>query len=183
MLLNILDSVYGFFFCPDQGELAYPVHHMVLETTFGNQGSELSSATIIPHMTLVAGLTRSEDKLSLKPDGVYGFCIGGRKSCLCMEGSCIVCTQHVTKYWLYLVECYLSFVLKKATHSVEHGRVLNEVTVSRTTCLDFPSTCTMFFPFRKPLDRYPTPSSASNPLPSSLVHASTAHDLRRRSLR
>ena len=27
------------FFCPDQGELAYPAHHLVLETTSWNQGS------------------------------------------------------------------------------------------------------------------------------------------------
>ena len=43
---------------PDQGEPAYPVHHMVLETTSRNQGSELSSATMIPQMTVVADLTR-----------------------------------------------------------------------------------------------------------------------------
>ena len=43
-------------FCPDQGELAYPVHHMVLETTSQNQGSELSGSTMIPPMTVVADL-------------------------------------------------------------------------------------------------------------------------------
>jgi hypothetical protein len=40
------------FFGPDQGELAYPVHHMALETTSRNQGSELSGATMIPQMTV-----------------------------------------------------------------------------------------------------------------------------------
>ena len=45
----------------DQGELAYPVHHMVLETTSRNQGSELSGATMTPQMTAAAALTRSGD--------------------------------------------------------------------------------------------------------------------------
>ena len=48
-------------FGPDQGELAYPAHHMVLETTSRNQSSELSGATMIPQMTVVADLTRSGD--------------------------------------------------------------------------------------------------------------------------
>jgi hypothetical protein len=39
-----------FFFGPDQGELAYPAHHMVLETTSRNQGSELSGAAMIAEM-------------------------------------------------------------------------------------------------------------------------------------
>ena len=30
------------FFGPDEGELVYPTHHVVLETTSRNQGSELS---------------------------------------------------------------------------------------------------------------------------------------------
>ena len=47
------------FFCPDQGEVAYPTHHLVLETTFRNQGS-VSGATMIPQMTVVADLTRGE---------------------------------------------------------------------------------------------------------------------------
>ena len=42
-------------YCPDQVELAYPAHHMVFETTSCNQGSELSSSTMIPQMTVVAG--------------------------------------------------------------------------------------------------------------------------------
>jgi cytidylate kinase len=49
------------FFGPDQDELAYSAYHMVLETTSWNQGSELSSSTMIPRMTVVADLTRSED--------------------------------------------------------------------------------------------------------------------------
>ena len=49
-----------FFFSPDQGELVYPVHHMVLETTSQNQGSELSGATMIPEMTVVGDPTRSK---------------------------------------------------------------------------------------------------------------------------
>ena len=48
------------FFGLDQGELVYPVHHMVLETTSWNQGSEPSGATMIPKMTVVADLTHSE---------------------------------------------------------------------------------------------------------------------------
>ena len=47
--------------------LAYPVHHMVPETTSQNQVSEPSNATMIPQMTMAADLTRSEDLLSLKP--------------------------------------------------------------------------------------------------------------------
>ena len=50
-----------FFFGPHQGELPYPVHHMVLETKPRNQGSEVSGATMLPQMTVVADLTRSED--------------------------------------------------------------------------------------------------------------------------
>ena len=52
---------HNFFFGPDQGELAYPVHHMVLETTPRNQGSELSGATMILQTTVVADLTRNEE--------------------------------------------------------------------------------------------------------------------------
>ena len=33
---------FFFFLSPDQDELAYPVHHTVLETTSRNPGSELS---------------------------------------------------------------------------------------------------------------------------------------------
>ena len=54
-------SVLFFFFGSDQDELAYPVHHMVLETTSRNRGSEPSGATMIPHLTVVADLTRNED--------------------------------------------------------------------------------------------------------------------------
>ena len=63
-----------FFFGPERDELAYPVHHMVLETTSRDQGSELSSAAMIPHMTVVADLTRHEDWLSLKPGYAVGDC-------------------------------------------------------------------------------------------------------------
>ena len=42
-----------------QGGGGYPAHHMVLETTSRNQGSELSGAAMIPQMTVVADLTRS----------------------------------------------------------------------------------------------------------------------------
>ena len=38
----------GFIFGPDQDELAHPAHHMVLETTSWNQGSELSNSAMIP---------------------------------------------------------------------------------------------------------------------------------------
>ena len=50
-----------FFLCPDQDELAYLAHKMVLETTSRDEGSELSGATVIPQMTVVADLTGSED--------------------------------------------------------------------------------------------------------------------------
>ena len=51
---NTHDHIHYFFFSsfgPDQDELAYPAHHMVLETTSRNQDSELSSSTMIPQMT------------------------------------------------------------------------------------------------------------------------------------
>ena len=44
------------------------------QVTPWNQGSELSSATRIPQMTVVADLTRSEDELSLKPGDAVGDC-------------------------------------------------------------------------------------------------------------
>jgi hypothetical protein len=46
-----------------------------------NQRSELSSATMIPQMTVVADLTRSEDWLSLKPGDAVGDCHARRPSC------------------------------------------------------------------------------------------------------
>ena len=61
-------SLYG----PHQDELAYPVHHMVPETTSQNQVFEPSNATMIPQMTLAADLTHSEDLLSLKPGQAMG---------------------------------------------------------------------------------------------------------------
>ena len=57
-----------------KGELAYPVHQMALETTFRDQGSELSSDPMIPQMAVVADLTRSADELSLKPGDAVGDC-------------------------------------------------------------------------------------------------------------
>ena len=39
-----------------------------------NQGSELSSSMMIPQMTVVADLTRSEDELSLTADYAVGKC-------------------------------------------------------------------------------------------------------------
>ena len=44
---------------PDQDELADPARHLVLVTTSRNQGSELSSSTIIPQMTVVADLNKA----------------------------------------------------------------------------------------------------------------------------
>ena len=38
---------------PDEDELAYPAHQVVLKTTPRNQGSELSSSTMILEMTVV----------------------------------------------------------------------------------------------------------------------------------
>ena len=52
-----------FFFVSDQDEPAQPAHFTVLEVTPRDQGSELSSATMILQMTVVADLTRSEDEL------------------------------------------------------------------------------------------------------------------------
>ena len=65
------------FFVPR--ELAYPAHHMVLDTRSRKQGSELSGATMIPQMTAVADLTRSEDLLSLKPGYAVGDCHAHRR--------------------------------------------------------------------------------------------------------
>ena len=62
------------FFGSDQDELAYPAHCMALEITPRNQGSERSSATMIPQMAAVADLTRNEDWLSLKPGDAVGDC-------------------------------------------------------------------------------------------------------------
>ena len=61
-------------FGPDQDELAYPVLHMVPETTSQKHGSELSKAPMIPQMTVATDLTRSEDELSLKPGYAAGDC-------------------------------------------------------------------------------------------------------------
>ena len=46
------------FFIPEQDELAYPAHHVVLVTNSRNRGAELSGATMIPQMTVVADLTQ-----------------------------------------------------------------------------------------------------------------------------
>ena len=46
----------------------------VQATPPGNQGSGLSSATMIPQMTVVVDLTRSGDLLSLKPGYAVGDC-------------------------------------------------------------------------------------------------------------
>ena len=58
------------FGVPDD-ELAYPAHHVVLKTT----PPELSSATMIPLMTVVADLTGGEDWLSPKPGHAVGDCM------------------------------------------------------------------------------------------------------------
>ena len=47
----------------DQDELAWPAHCMVLETSSGNQGSELSSSMMIPQMTVVADLACTKEAL------------------------------------------------------------------------------------------------------------------------
>ena len=39
---------------PNQDKLAYPMHHMVPETTRHKQGSKQSNATMIPQMTAAA---------------------------------------------------------------------------------------------------------------------------------
>ena len=57
------DELLFLFVGPDQDELVSPAHHMVVETTSRDQGSELSSSTMIPQMTVVADVTRSEDWL------------------------------------------------------------------------------------------------------------------------
>ena len=46
----------------------------VSTVTSRDQGSELPGATMIPQMTVVADLTRSEDWLSLKPGDAVGDC-------------------------------------------------------------------------------------------------------------
>jgi hypothetical protein len=69
-----LVSFLVFFFGPDQHELAYPAHRMVLKTTSGNQGSGPPSSTTFPQMTVAADLTRSEDDLSLIPGDAVGDC-------------------------------------------------------------------------------------------------------------
>ena len=58
----------------DQDELAYSVHHKVLETTSQKHGYELSNALMIPQMTVATHLKRSEDELSLKPGCAAGDC-------------------------------------------------------------------------------------------------------------
>ena len=83
------DADWQFFFGPDQDELAYPAQHKGLETTFRNQGSELSNATMIPQMTAVTDLTRSEDELSLKPVYAVGDCHAFRLPWVQMQiGNC-----------------------------------------------------------------------------------------------
>jgi hypothetical protein len=52
-------NAYSFFFL-SRPKMSWRAHRMVLETTSRNQGSGLSSATMIPQMTVVADLTRSE---------------------------------------------------------------------------------------------------------------------------
>ena len=66
MLAKSTGSDY-LFFCPDQDE---PAYCMVLETTFRNQGSQLSSSTMIPKMTVVADLTHTLPPLGISPDNV-----------------------------------------------------------------------------------------------------------------
>jgi hypothetical protein len=56
LFCTTLDQLFGLF-GPDQDELAYPAHHMALETTPRNHGSELSSSTMIQQMAVVADLT------------------------------------------------------------------------------------------------------------------------------
>ena len=63
-----------FFFGPHQGELVHLVHHVVLKIASRHQCSELSGATMIPQMTVVTDLTRSEDLQSLKPGYAVGDC-------------------------------------------------------------------------------------------------------------
>ena len=43
-----------------QDELAYPMHHMLPQTTPCNHVPELSNATMIPQMTLAVNMTGSE---------------------------------------------------------------------------------------------------------------------------
>ena len=50
------------------------MYQLVHETTSRDQGSELSSSMTIPQMTVVAGLTRCEDQLCLKPGYAVGDC-------------------------------------------------------------------------------------------------------------
>ena len=54
------------------GVLEITSRKIVLQRTSRNQGSELSSATMIPQMTVVAGLTHSKEELSMKPAYAVG---------------------------------------------------------------------------------------------------------------
>ena len=67
------------FFGSDQDELAHPAHHVVLEITPWDHGSELSSAMMTPQTTVVADLTRRGDLLSLKPRDAVGDCHARRR--------------------------------------------------------------------------------------------------------
>ena len=51
-------------FGPRKDELVYPVHHMGPATRSGNQGSDVSHATMISQVTVAADVTHSEDPLS-----------------------------------------------------------------------------------------------------------------------
>uniref|UniRef100_A0A6T1YZR1 Uncharacterized protein n=1 Tax=Eutreptiella gymnastica TaxID=73025 RepID=A0A6T1YZR1_9EUGL len=57
---GLLTQTHSFFLSRPRW-LAYLVHHMALETTSWDGGSELSGAAMIPQMPVVADLTCSED--------------------------------------------------------------------------------------------------------------------------
>ena len=59
VIADVVSTAGFFFWVQTKGELAHPVHHVVLETTSRNQGSELSSS-MIPQKTVVADLARSD---------------------------------------------------------------------------------------------------------------------------
>ena len=78
MKILVCSHQFHNFFCPDQDELVYHANCLVLETTSRDQGLELSGSTMIPRMTAVVDLTRSEDGLSLKLGFAVGDCHASR---------------------------------------------------------------------------------------------------------
>ena len=69
-VLNVV--LVQFFLCSGHGKVPTPTHQKALGKFSRNQGSELSSATIVLQGNVVADITRSEDKLNLIPGNAAG---------------------------------------------------------------------------------------------------------------